>query len=55
MMEKVYLVLRKKILSLEKGKIAIVIMGFPYKCPPAPYESAFIIQSNVVILIEETK
>src|SRR4029078_15254 len=24
--------LRKKILSLEKGKIAIVIMGFPYKC-----------------------
>ena len=35
--------LRKNILSLEKGKIAIVIMGFPYKCPPAPYESAFII------------
>jgi sulfide:quinone oxidoreductase len=35
--------LRKNILSLEKGKIAIVIMGFPYKCPPAPYESALII------------
>jgi sulfide:quinone oxidoreductase len=35
--------LRKKILTLEKGKIAIVIMGFPYKCPPAPYESALII------------
>jgi sulfide:quinone oxidoreductase len=35
--------LRKKILSLEKGRIAIVIMGIPYKCPPAPYESAFII------------
>jgi sulfide:quinone oxidoreductase len=35
--------LRKNILYLEKGKIAIVIMGFPYKCPPAPYESALII------------
>lgn len=35
--------LRQKILSLEKGRIAITIMGFPYKCPPAPYESAFII------------
>src|SRR5215203_741122 len=35
--------LRKKILSLEKGRIAIAIIGFPYKCPPAPYESAFII------------
>src|SRR5918992_2475211 len=35
--------LREKILSLEKGRIAIAILGFPYKCPPAPYESAFII------------
>jgi sulfide:quinone oxidoreductase len=35
--------LRKKILSLEKGRIAIAILGIPYKCPPAPYESAFII------------
>ncbi|HSE99275.1 MAG TPA: FAD/NAD(P)-binding oxidoreductase [Nitrososphaeraceae archaeon] len=35
--------LRKKILSLEKGRIAIAIMGIPYKCPPAPYEAAFII------------
>lgn len=34
--------LRKKILSLEKGRIAIAIMGIPYKCPPAPYEAAFI-------------
>jgi sulfide:quinone oxidoreductase len=39
--------LRKKILSLEKGKIAIVIMGSPYKCPPAPYESAFIIDQMI--------
>src|SRR5688500_11483277 len=40
-------ILRKKILSLEKGKIAIVIMGFPYKCPPAPYESALIIDQMI--------
>jgi sulfide:quinone oxidoreductase len=39
--------LRKKILSLENGKIAIVIMGFPYKCPPAPFESAFIINQII--------
>lgn len=39
--------LRKQILSLEKGKIAIVIMGFPYKCPPAPYESALIIDQII--------
>lgn len=39
--------LRKKILSLENGKIAIVIMGSPYKCPPAPFESAFIIDQII--------
>jgi sulfide:quinone oxidoreductase len=37
--------LRKKILSLKKGRIAIAIMGIPYKCPPAPYEAAFIIDT----------
>src|SRR5688572_25750317 len=35
--------LRKNILSLEKGKIAIVIMGITYKCSPGTYESALII------------
>ena len=39
--------LRKKILSLKNGKIAIVIMGSPYKCPPAPFESAFIIDQII--------
>ena len=36
-------VLREKLLSLKKGKVAIAIMGMPYKCPPAPYEASIII------------
>ena len=35
--------LREKLLSLKKGKIAICIMGMPYKCPPAPYEASLLI------------
>lgn len=32
-----------KISSMKKGKIAIAIMGMPYKCPPAPFEAGMII------------
>ncbi|NWG36412.1 FAD/NAD(P)-binding oxidoreductase [Nitrososphaera sp.] len=35
--------LREKLLALRKGKVAISIMGAPYKCPPAPYEAAMMI------------
>lgn len=35
--------LRERLLALKKGKIAVSIMGAPYKCPPAPYEAAMII------------
>jgi sulfide:quinone oxidoreductase len=35
--------LREKLLSLQRGKVAIAIMGMPYKCPPAPYEASMII------------
>ena len=38
------------ILQMKKGKIVIAIMGFPYKCPPAPYEAALLIRS----ILEET-
>ncbi len=38
------------ILRMKKGKIVIAIMGFPYKCPPAPYEAALLIRS----ILEET-
>lgn len=37
--------IKQKIGSLESGKIAISIMGMPYKCPPAPYEASLIINS----------
>jgi sulfide:quinone oxidoreductase len=35
--------LREKLLSLKKGRIAVCIMGMPYKCPPAPYEASLLI------------
>lgn len=37
--------LRKKLLELKRGKVVIVIMGMPYKCPPAPYEASLIIEN----------
>lgn len=37
--------IRDKIKQMSSGKIAIVIMGLPYKCPPAPYEAALLIRS----------
>jgi sulfide:quinone oxidoreductase len=35
--------LRDRLLSLRQGNVAVSIMGMPYKCPPAPYEAAMII------------
>jgi sulfide:quinone oxidoreductase len=37
--------LREKLLELQRGRVAIAIMGMPYKCPPAPYEASMIIDS----------
>jgi sulfide:quinone oxidoreductase len=34
-----------KIVELKSGKIAISIMGMPYKCPPAPFEASLLINS----------
>ena len=34
-----------KISELKTGKIAISIMGMPYKCPPAPFEASLLIDS----------
>jgi sulfide:quinone oxidoreductase len=31
--------------NMKSGKIAIVIMGMPYKCPPAPFEASLLIDS----------
>lgn len=35
--------IHQRITAFQKGKIAFSIMGLPYKCPPAPYEAALII------------
>jgi len=40
--------LRKEILAMERGKIAICVTSFPYKCPPAPYEASLIINDILV-------
>ncbi len=37
--------IRDKLESIESGKIAISIMGMPYKCPPAPFEASLLIDS----------
>lgn len=37
--------IRQKILEMKSGKLAFVITGMPYKCPPAPFEAALIIDS----------
>ena len=34
-----------KLTKIKTGNIAIVIMGMPYKCPPAPFEAALLIDS----------
>jgi sulfide:quinone oxidoreductase len=33
----------RRLRDLEKGRVLIAIAGVPYKCPPAPYEAAFLI------------
>lgn len=39
--------MRREIENLEEGKIVIAIGGVPYKCPPAPYEAAFMIDERL--------
>ena len=37
--------IHNKLESMKSGKIAISIMGMPYKCPPAPFEASLLIDS----------
>src|SRR5438093_9084051 len=37
--------LREKLLGMKQGKVAVAIMGMPYKCPPAPYEASLLIDN----------
>ena len=37
--------INQKLNQIESGKIAIAIMGMPYKCPPAPFEASLLVDS----------
>ena len=37
--------IREKLLKIKSGSVAIVISSMPYKCPPAPFEAAMLIDS----------
>ena len=37
--------IREKLENIKSGKIAICIMGMPYKCPPAPFEAGLLVDS----------
>ncbi|MCV0393321.1 MAG: NAD(P)/FAD-dependent oxidoreductase [Nitrosopumilus sp.] len=37
--------IHEKLMSIKSGKIAISIMGMPYKCPPAPFEASLLIDA----------
>ncbi|MFQ5497505.1 MAG: NAD(P)/FAD-dependent oxidoreductase [Nitrosopumilus sp.] len=37
--------IHERLKKIESGKIAISIMGMPYKCPPAPFEASLLIDS----------
>lgn len=37
--------IRDRLENMDSGKIAISIMGMPYKCPPAPFEASLLIDS----------
>lgn len=42
--------IRDSVRKMKSGKIAMAIMGMPYKCPPAPYEAALLLRS----ILDET-
>lgn len=37
--------IRQKLIDIKSGSVAIVISSMPYKCPPAPFEAAMLIDS----------
>jgi sulfide:quinone oxidoreductase len=36
----------ERVTTLEEGRVGVVIAGLPYKCPPAPYECAFLLDDH---------
>ncbi|MGH3560553.1 MAG: FAD-dependent oxidoreductase, partial [Mycobacterium sp.] len=39
--------LHRRIDTLESGRIVVLIVALPFKCPPAPYEAAFLIADHL--------
>ncbi len=39
--------LRAKVDELDRGRIAVLIAGVPFKCPAAPYEAAFLLAAQL--------
>jgi sulfide:quinone oxidoreductase len=40
--------LRAALLEFEAGTVLIAVLGHPYKCPPAPFEGAFLVHDLLV-------
>lgn len=38
---------REALAALERGRVAVVIFGAPYPCPPAPYECAMLVEDRL--------
>lgn len=36
----------RRVTSIERGRVAVIIAGLPYRCPPAPYEAAFLLDDH---------
>jgi sulfide:quinone oxidoreductase len=34
---------REALAALDRGRVLVSVLGVPYKCPPAPYEAAFLV------------
>ncbi|HTM84406.1 MAG TPA: FAD/NAD(P)-binding oxidoreductase [Mycobacterium sp.] len=39
--------LRRRVATIEAGRIVVLIPALPFKCPPAPYEAAFLIAEQL--------
>jgi len=40
-------VMRAELARLDSGRLVIPVLGSPYKCPPAPYEAAFLVEEHL--------
>lgn len=38
---------REALEALERGRVLVAVLGVPYKCPPAPYEAAFLLDQRL--------